>query len=86
MNVHLHIEQLVLDGLPIASGQGALVQAVFQAELAQLLSDGGLAHGLQEDATLPHVRADAIQSTSGDPIQLGQQIARSVYGSIGNAR
>ena len=45
-NIHLHIERLVLDGLPIDRGQGPHVQAAVEAELTRLLTENGL------DATL----------------------------------
>ena len=86
MNINLHIERLVLDGLPITRQQGALVQAAVEAELSQLLSNGGLAAELQAGAAMPHIKADAIQTAGSNPHHLGQQIARSVYGGIGRTK
>ena len=43
MNIKLHIERLVLDGLPVTRSQGPLVQAAMEAELARLMAEGGLA-------------------------------------------
>lgn len=86
MNITLHIDRVVLDGLPVTRSQGALVQAAIEAELAQLLTEGGLASDLQSGVAVPHVKADAIQPTNNNPRQLGQQIARSVYGGIGQTR
>jgi hypothetical protein len=83
MNIYLHIERLVLDGLPIARSQGAVVQAAVEAELAQLLRDGGLASTWQSGGTVPSVRADAIQlAGESSPADLGQQIARVVHGGL----
>jgi hypothetical protein len=87
MNINLHIERLILDGLPIGSGQGALVQAAVEAELARLLVQGGIATSLQSDGAVPSVRADAIQLTAqSTPAQMGQQIAQSVYAGMGKTR
>jgi hypothetical protein len=86
MNLNIHIERLILEGLPIRPGQRAMVQAAVEAELSQLLSEGGLAHDLQSNVALPGVKADAIQGTGNHPNQLGQQIARSVYSGIGHAK
>ncbi len=86
MNINLHIERLVLDGLPINPRQGALVQTALQDELTQLLSGGELAHDLQSNVALPGVKADPIQSVSSNPNQLGQQVARSIYSGIGNSK
>ena len=83
MNVNLHIERLVLDGLPIARSQGALVQTAVEAELAQLLSDGGLASTWQSGGAVPGVGAEAIQLASeSNPAHIGQQIAQAVYGGL----
>ena len=38
MNINLHIERLILDGLPITRQQGPHVQAAVEAELTRLLS------------------------------------------------
>jgi hypothetical protein len=84
MNVNLHIERLVLDGVDIAPGQRPLVQAAVEAELARLLAAGGLSPALTEGGALHRVPANAIQLNSGaDSADLGRQIAGSVYGGIG---
>lgn len=83
MNVNLHIERLILDGLPIESRHGSTVQASIETELARLVTQGDLASNLRGGA-VPSVRADAIQLASpSTPVQLGRQIAGSIYGSIG---
>jgi len=83
MNVNLHIERLILDGLPIESKHGSTLQASIETELARLLTQRDPASNLRGGA-VPSVRADAIQLTSqNDPVQLGRQIAGSIYGSIG---
>jgi hypothetical protein len=87
MNIYVYIERLILDGLPIGTGQGVLVQAAVEAELARLLVQGGLAPNLQSGGALPGLRADAIQVTAqSSPAQMGQAIAQSVYTGIGKTR
>ncbi|HTP11017.1 MAG TPA: hypothetical protein VMP08_22335 [Anaerolineae bacterium] len=87
MNLNIHIERLVLDGLPIEHHQGPLVQAAVEAELSRLLTDNGLAAGLQAGIALPSVNANGIQVAPGNsPAQMGRQIAQSIYGGIGNTR
>jgi hypothetical protein len=87
MNITLHIERLILDGLPIGSGQGATVQAAVEAELSRLLVQGGIAPSLQSGGAVPSVRAEAIQFTAqSTPAQMGQQIAHSVYAGMGKTR
>lgn len=85
-DIHLHIEQLILDGLPIERGQGSQVQAAIEAELARLLTQNGLAADLLAGGALPNVRASAIQlAPNSTPAQMGAQIAQSVYSGIGKA-
>jgi len=86
-NVQVYIERLILDGLPIERGQASHIQAAVEAELTRLLTENGLASNLQTGIAVPSVRANAIQLTSGHtPIQMGTQIAQSVYSGIGNTR
>ena len=85
MNINLHIERLVLDGVNVPPGQRHLLRASVETELVRLLTDGGLSPSLAAGGALPHVSANDIQLTGGnDPVELGRQIAQSVYGGIGN--
>lgn len=83
MNINLHIERLVLDGVNIAPHQGPLLQQALQTELTRLLATGGLSDGLTRGIALPRLSASNIQLTDNNPTQLGRQIAQSVYGGIG---
>lgn len=85
MNINLHIERLVLDGIDIAPGQRHLVQAGIAAELTRMLVESGLSPSLASGANLSRVSANRIQINEGNkPAQLGKQIAQSVYGGIGH--
>jgi len=81
--IKVHIEKLVLDGLPVTRAQGPLVQAAVEAELSRLLSEGGLGSELAAGEAVPSVRAISINSVGKSPAQIGRQIARAVYGGIG---
>ena len=84
MNINIHIERLILDGLPISQRQRPQVQAAVEAELSRLLAADGLASHLQSGGALSHLKGGNIQLTHhSDPNTLGQQIARSVYNGIG---
>lgn len=83
MNINLHIERLVLDGINISPGQRDLLQISITTELTRLLNNAGLAGNLVEGASLPRLSASSIQLNGNSPTQLGQQIAQSVYGGIG---
>jgi hypothetical protein len=78
--VTLHIERLVLEGLPVGSHDGPLVQAAIEAELARLIGEGG--GGLAKIGSAPLKKGLAIDAVSSRPDTLGVQIAQSIYGSI----
>lgn len=83
MNINLHIERLVLDGLPITHSQSLLVQQAVEAELSRLLSTGELSRSLLQGAAVPNLQASNINwDNASHPTQLGQQIAQSIYGGI----
>jgi hypothetical protein len=83
MNIHLRIEQLILEGLDFPPGQQHLLQASVEAELTRLLTVGGLSPSLTQGIALPRLPTSGIQLTSNNPTESGQQIAQSVYGGIG---
>ena len=83
MDINVHIERLVLDGVDIEPGQGDLLQASVIRELTQLFNSGGLASSLIGGASVSRVATNNIQFSDGKPQSLGQQIAKSVYGGIG---
>ena len=84
MNINLHIERLVLDGIPLGPGQRPLLQAALETELSRLLTSGGLSDSLQLGGALYNMKTSGIQlAHEGNPAQLGEQIASSVYGRIG---
>jgi hypothetical protein len=78
MKINLHIENLVLDGLPLARRDGPAVQAAVQQELARLLADGHFV-GSQ---SLAAARGPQINLTGADPHGAGRQIAGSVFEGI----
>jgi hypothetical protein len=84
MNIRLHIDRLVLDGLNVSPGQGELVKASVEAELTRLLMDGGLGVGLHSGGAVPSIRTDTIEFAGKDnPLRQGEKIARSIYSGIG---
>lgn len=82
MKINLHIERLVISGLPIARQQGPLIQEAVEAELARLLAQSNSLPEAGGGAT-PVVRGPGFHVGSKvRPEHLGHQIAESVYGSI----
>jgi len=84
MKIQVDVERLVLDGIDLPAGQRPLLQSAVETELARLLTEGGLRPSLLAGGAMPSLRINAMQwAESSNPAQLGQQIARSVYGGIG---
>jgi len=84
MNINLHIDRLVLDGVNIAPGQRHLLQAGMEAELTRLLRKGGLSSSFAQGIALSSMSASGMQLTGNNPTQIGHQIAQSVYRGIGH--
>jgi len=83
MRINLHIERLVLDGLPIERHQGPLVKAAVERELGRLLAANELSRDLSLGGAQPFVRAPGIQlAGNNSPRRLGEQIARALHGGI----
>ena len=87
MNIALHLERLVLDGISMPPGQQRLLHDALEAELTRLLAVRGPRpdwHATyNHDTYLPRLAGAAIElGPDGDPVRLGRQIAQSVFGSI----
>jgi len=84
MNINLHIERLILDGLDIAPGQRRLLQSALEAELARLLTAGGITAQLASGGALHRIAGNSIQlQQAKGPAEMGRQIAGALYGGIG---
>jgi len=84
MNINLHIERLVLDGLNITPGNSHLLRSAVESELTRLLAAGGLSSALVSGSAMPHITGTGIQLNANDSLSdLGSKIAGSVYGGIG---
>ncbi len=81
MNINLHIERLVLDGLAVGNGEAALVQGAVEAELGRLLANELFAPA--ESSAQACVGGGEIHLRSGvDARELGVEIGRSVFSSL----
>lgn len=87
MKIHLHIERMIVDGLPLTARDGALLRAALEAELTRLLAQPQPGGARPTSAAVPRARADGISvARQARPAEIGQQIARSVHGAIGRVR
>jgi hypothetical protein len=83
MKIDLHIERLVLEGLPLTASQGPSVQAAVESELVHLLGMGDLWRQLRAGGAVPHLQGTKLKLTAETcPEMIGRQIAHSVCGGI----
>lgn len=83
MSINLHIERLILEGLPMASGQGGQLQQAVQKELAGLLETGALQDAWRSDGNVHRLQTKDIGVAQEiSPARLGEQIAAAVYGGL----
>lgn len=82
MKIHLHIERLVLDGVPV--DEPRVLRGALERELTCRLMEGGLSPDLRSGGAVPSVRGGAIELGQGsNSARLGTQIAGAVYPGIG---
>lgn len=84
MKIHVRIERLVLEGLPIAQRQGPQLQAAVENELVRLLTESRSTGQFNTGRELASISGGSIQvAEHAEPAGLGEQIAAAVYGGIG---
>lgn len=84
MNIQLHIERLILDGVDLSPGQRHLLQTGVEMELTRLLGEGGLATQLMAGGAQARIVSPSISLDGGvGTAEFGQQIAGAVYAGIG---
>jgi len=87
MKMTVHIERLILDGLPVSSHDSRHVRVAVTAELGRLIGAHGISDGLRQGGAIPTVQAGALLTNSRTTSrQLGTQIARAVYGGLGSPK
>jgi hypothetical protein len=83
MNIYLNIDELVLDGLPIGAEDTSALRTALETELTHLLSGEASTAGLRRKGNLASLPiTDIVLEGNHTPADLGQQIARAVYGGM----
>ncbi|MEL6763682.1 MAG: hypothetical protein AAFO87_08470 [Cyanobacteria bacterium J06607_6] len=83
MNVNLHIEELVLDGINLSPRQRSQLSAALQAELTRLIATEGMSPSLQLGGWRDRLSASNLQlSPDQSPTAMGHHIAQSIYGGL----
>jgi hypothetical protein len=82
MSIHIHIERLVLDGLPSVDTHA--LRTSIEAELAQLLHRSGLARTVHQSRALAKASGGSIRlGQKPQTAKLGADIAKAAYRGIG---
>jgi hypothetical protein len=82
MNITMHIERVVLEGLAVAPAGEPALRAAIETELARLLAAGERGAGWAPLAT-PRLAAPPLRlPEAGAPGPLGVAIARAVHGVV----
>jgi hypothetical protein len=83
MRINLHIERIVVDGLPVDRRGAEAMRQALQGELTRLFTDEGIPPSLHADTALNALRTPSIAFTKNTtPVAIGQQIANSVHGGL----
>lgn len=83
MKIHVHIERLVLDGLPVDRRSAGQVQAAVEQELSRLMAAGQLPAGVLAGGAMPVLQAPPIAVAAGTSgANIGTAIAQSLHGGI----
>ena len=78
MRVNVHVERLVLDGLPVGSGEVPALQQALEMELAVLFT-GDAETPLPPGGAVPRLRAEMAAAAPGDPHGWGRGVAGAVH-------
>jgi hypothetical protein len=74
--IRVHIERLVLDGLPVERGHAEALRQAVAAELGRQLAARGLGAGFMQGGMVPRVAAPGLSVSPGEaPAALGARIA-----------
>ena len=86
MNIRIHIDRIVLDGLSLRPNSRNQLGDAIKRELERLLTENGLPEAWNAARAVSAARGTDISlPADGSPIQLGARAARSIYGSLGEA-
>jgi hypothetical protein len=84
VNLEVHIERVVFNGIAVEPGDRADVRAAIEAELVRRLAANGVARGLLAAGAVASVPGGAVElGDTRDPRRLGLQVAGAVHVAIG---
>jgi hypothetical protein len=83
MKIEVHIDWLVLEGLPVKKHDSPAIQEAIESELTRLLLEGRLSSNLATGGTFTNVPVESMEIAKNSPPKIGKEIARAVYRGIG---
>ncbi|MDP9107830.1 MAG: hypothetical protein M3N23_02015 [Pseudomonadota bacterium] len=82
-NITVHIERLVLDGLPISRAEGLTLQRALETELARLLDAHDVTEALRLGAAVAALPISKVDLTAAaSPTQMGRAIANTIHAGL----
>ena len=85
MNVRVHIDRLVLDGIDLPHGTRRAFRASLERVLAERILAGGISPELAAGIAVPSVAVPSIELTADAP-KLGAAVGHSIAAGIGGRR
>ena len=82
MSLHLHIDQISLEGVDIPRSQRPQLQVALEEELSRLLTTQDIPLAMQTGRYIPRLPANITITGKPNPTQLGQQMAQSIYAQL----
>ncbi len=81
--VQLHIERLVLEGIPLPRGHESRFKAELASELARLFSERGVPSELTQGDARDRLAGGILRLTANvDVGTIAKQVAQAVYGGL----
>ncbi len=81
-NIKFKIDEIILEGGSLSRSQRNRLQEALEAELYSLVSIKGLPPQLQQGVTIAKLPVTPNLTKEMNPTQMGQEIARSIYGGL----
>ncbi|PWT99380.1 MAG: hypothetical protein C5B51_27255, partial [Terriglobia bacterium] len=86
MKIVIHIDRLVLEGIPAHGADRARIRASVEGELARLVAEQGLGETVRSGGALPSAQAPPFAYPREPAQSTGEKIAQSVYAGLKGKR
>ena len=87
MSIRVHVESLVLEGLPLSPVERTRLERALVAELTRSLGEGDFANGLGRHGAVPGLSAADIRVDAGNGgASIGAQLGRTIYGALASVK